>query len=465
MADYEDDVEEIAPFFAYFPVYREMNVNQLRSYFTFRKYIRKGKFLEVSLSYIFVYVYEILMQVGVGSPEEGLDILEEITDKYAKSEPKLKLYLLPWIRDYIAYYGLSDRKADYFARENDEDARALLLAHYETADDPLLFETVKQLSSYKIENGALYKLCPDELTSVAGRVIRSVIPIYEQRSNQKIDELYFGKRIQFPHTMFASAVFYSPNLVKEKIFDISPRRQYICKAGLWTVDSYGGRVFSSKSEEIFGKILHETDRRLRLGLKKGIKISHKLRDMEIETLIQREIDSYLKDKEEAARPKIEVDFSQLDRIRTDAALIRNALLSEEEKSVDASSTQTKAVIGSETDLNKTVGVPSTRISNEQVTTAAPDQKERTIETNQNLAPTSGNDEQSLFSSEEQQFLHLLLDGGDWKSYLRTISVPIGVISERINEKMMDELQDIVLTDIGNGPEVIEDYREDILNRI
>ncbi|MEO8239536.1 MAG: TerB N-terminal domain-containing protein [Flavobacterium sp.] len=75
MADYEDDVQ-IVPFFEYFPVYRSMNITQLRSYFTFRTLLRKDQYPDVSLSYIFVYIYEILMQVGVKNPHQGLGILQ-----------------------------------------------------------------------------------------------------------------------------------------------------------------------------------------------------------------------------------------------------------------------------------------------------------------------------------------------------------------------------------------------------
>ena len=55
MADYEDHAD-IVPFHAYYPTYRDMNVEQLRSYFSIRLMLRQGKTPAVPLSYLFVYI-------------------------------------------------------------------------------------------------------------------------------------------------------------------------------------------------------------------------------------------------------------------------------------------------------------------------------------------------------------------------------------------------------------------------
>lgn len=81
MADYEEDAP-IVGFMSYFPSFRDMSVPQLRSYFAIRRQLRLGKFPDVSLSYIFVYVYETLMKVGVNTAEEGYEILSEINEAY-----------------------------------------------------------------------------------------------------------------------------------------------------------------------------------------------------------------------------------------------------------------------------------------------------------------------------------------------------------------------------------------------
>ena len=59
-------------------------------------------------------------------------------------------------------------------------------------------------------------------------------------------------------------------------------------------------------------------------------------------------------------------------------------------------------------------------------------------------------------------MHLLLNGGNWKSFLRGKHIPEGVMIDGINEKLMDEFQDTVIVDEGNGPEILEDYKDVII---
>ena len=79
------------------------------------------------------------------------------------------------------------------------------------------------------------------------------------------------------------------------------------------------------------------------------------------------------------------------------------------------------------------------------------------------APDTNSPSKSPSESHEHHFLRLFLSGGDWKQYLRDIHVPEGVMVENINNEMMDIVGDIVLEDNGDGLQLIEDYREDILN--
>ena len=138
----------------------------------------------------------------------------------------------------------------------------------------------------------------------------------------------------------------------------------------------------------------------------------------------------MKEKAEATRPKIEVDFSKLRRIREDAEAVKEALLTDEEKVGDAPEEPLQP----------------------QPATSAPTASDPVP------PPTSA---ATFFTPAEEQFLLLLTEGGDWSGYLRTIHVPLGVMTEGINEKMMEELGDIVIDDDGSGPFLISDYTDDV----
>lgn len=72
MADYHEDYEDFAAFKRYYPTYHDMSVKQLQTYFAWRSKIRQGEFYQTSSSYCYVYIYELLNQIGVKSAIDGL---------------------------------------------------------------------------------------------------------------------------------------------------------------------------------------------------------------------------------------------------------------------------------------------------------------------------------------------------------------------------------------------------------
>ena len=428
MADYEEDAP-IVGFMSYFPSFRDMSVPQLRSYFAIRRQLRLGKFPDVSLSYIFVYVYETLMKVGLNTAEEGYEILSEINDAYRKSEPKLSKYLTPWLRDYVVYNNLSCHFPEVFKAEREQDGMVALLSSCDTADEQKLFSTFCDLGKYDPRKGALFAKEPSRLVSCTVAVLRQLVPVLEKTLHHRIATLFAGKRVKRSTTMFSNALFYDPSPVRNVEIEVSPLHRYFCRGGLWTRDEYvgGDKSFA----KLVGAILREVDSQLRetLGVKPRLKPS--LVILPYRDQIHVAVMSWLaEDKrrlaaEEAEKRRVSIDYGMLGRIRDDADVIKDKLLD---------------------------GAPTEEDS-------AP------IEPTPNVEPMSvvsipsqpSHDEESR----ERAFLKLMLTGGDWRQYLRSIHVPEGVMVENVNNEMMDKIGDIVIEDNGDGIQLIEDYREDI----
>jgi hypothetical protein len=110
MADYEDDFVFRGRFSRYYPTYHVMSNDQLRGYFSWRMRFRKGDDTVESVSFLYVYLYEIFCGIGVKEPENGLDILRRIEDIAADlDDESLENNLSVWILDYVVYYNL-DKK-------------------------------------------------------------------------------------------------------------------------------------------------------------------------------------------------------------------------------------------------------------------------------------------------------------------------------------------------------------------
>lgn len=452
MADYEEDAP-IVGFMSYFPSFRDMSIAQLRSYFAIRRQLRLGKFPDVSLSYIFVYVYETLMKVGVNTAEEGYEILSEINEAYRKTEPKLSKYLTPWLRDYVVYNNLSCHFPEVFKTEREQDNIVSLLSSYDTADEQTLFSTFCDLGKYDPRNGALFTKEKSRLVSCTVAVLRHVIPVLEKNSHHRIGTLFAGKRVKRSVAMFSNALFYDPSPVRNVGIEVSPLHRYVCRGGLWTRDEYvgGDKSFA----KLIGAILREVDSLVRevLGVKPRLKPS--IAVLPYREQVRGAVMAWLAEEkcklaeEEAERRRVSINYGMLGRIRNDADVIKDKLLDgitpdDETAPIE----QVQPSVGS-----KLLPVEPGR-STAKPTLSSVESRRSTVESSPSL-PLHEDE------SHEHTFLRLLLTEGDWRQYLRSIHVPEGVMVENINNEMMDTIGDIVIEDNGDGIQLIEDYREDI----
>lgn len=93
---------EHVPFQAYWPTYVNMDTNQRRWYLYWRSKQREQIFLKTDLSYIFIYVYEIIHLIEYPNVNDAIASLKNIWLNYRKDHPKLDNYLVEWIGDLIA---------------------------------------------------------------------------------------------------------------------------------------------------------------------------------------------------------------------------------------------------------------------------------------------------------------------------------------------------------------------------
>ena len=106
MADYDDDFEYYGEYIRYFPTYHQMNVPQLRGYFSWRTKIRKGEIVKTSASFAYVYIYELLNKIGVKSPEDSFFKLKTFWEAYRELDPQINTNVKHWLWDYVVYYNL-----------------------------------------------------------------------------------------------------------------------------------------------------------------------------------------------------------------------------------------------------------------------------------------------------------------------------------------------------------------------
>lgn len=130
-------------------------------------------------------------------------------------------------------------------------------------------------------------------------------------------------------------------------------------------------------------------------------------------------------KIEAAKPKISIQFSQLDKIRRDASETRDSLLTEEEKT-ESEESGTKP------------GESETEPENDHCELSS-----------------------DLLNDVQLQIMRMLLNGESPRSFISENHLMPSVVADGINEALFDEIGDTVLECDGDDLSLIEDYIENI----
>lgn len=168
LVQYTVDMAEHMPFFCYWPKYSDMDESQRRWYFYLRGCIRRDEYPETDLSYLFVYVYEILNLIGVQDAKEGYWRLLKIQSMYGEKYPSLQHYLNEWIYDFVHVYDCGITIEQLLADLPELPERGLneLLLEMSISNDfKLPLWALERLSKYKITNSKFYQRNNQELIS------------------------------------------------------------------------------------------------------------------------------------------------------------------------------------------------------------------------------------------------------------------------------------------------------------
>ncbi len=100
-------------FYSYMPQYSQMSAEQKSYYFYLRSEIRKGNYsLRADVSYLYLYIYEILNLPEKIPPKQGISLLCNLWRAYRKSLPAIDRYFSVWVQDYCIVHQLDAPTAE-----------------------------------------------------------------------------------------------------------------------------------------------------------------------------------------------------------------------------------------------------------------------------------------------------------------------------------------------------------------
>lgn len=503
MEDYEEPYDFRGRFTRYFPTYHVMNNDQLQGYFDFRRRFRNGE-IDVSnilsgsaiasLSFVYVYLYEILCNIGISDPEEGFRKLLYIDEVFGDKDPSMHEYIQDWLKDYVVYYNLPESLIDGGYDKSFDDSLSTILTYenyirdvkgdkisspseniinddkkskdpaFELSEDDVhkIFEAIDALSSYSLKGSLFYKKNPKDMEEITVRAYRNVSLFYQEHNKPMLLEKCFGAKGVYPYHMFRKAIFYDHIHYEDYEYVFSDARIYRCRDGHWSLETF--YKADSKSSDL-GAICKEIDRICRRKFSFGHPLQQKLNLPLIIQAISDAADTYIKEKEEAAKPKIHIDFGKLSGIRKDAAYTREQLITEEEMSDEDEFMKFEdEVLAS--NITESVSNKSVALSDSKLQIGVDDIDIREVISNDNISndKTVSNDQPSgnlLISEHQMNIVSLLLAGENVIEYAASNHLMLAVEIDAINETLYDEIGDTVIEFDGDTPELVEDYIDDI----
>lgn len=434
VADYTDDYQYQGHFHRYFPVYHDMSNTQLRGYFAWRTKIRHHEYVKAPTSFVYVYLYELINQIGVDSPMAGYQQLVAFQQGYGKMmDHKMTRYLHQWLQDYTVYYQLGDQEVQTQFQhqiEIDEAYWALLKPVKQKAS--AVTTALEEFSSYQLDHCPLHKQDPTLLAMIVKTVWCRLCDL----PTENVQRNYLGWQGMETTRPFANAVFYDRASQQQFSRQIDHLCSYHYYDGRWEHHYY---IPTTRRAQKIGSLLHEIDRLVRQTFHQGRALKPRPLAPNILNQIKPAIQDARHQVQLARRPKIKINLGDLDQIRADASVTRESLLTDEERAAEEEEEHHAPVQATQ----PTVPAESANSS------------ENTKE-----AATSTTD--LGLSTAEYYLLTHLLNGQDWQTYLRQRHLMVNILVDNINDKLFDEIGDTVIEfDDHNQPRIIEDYRTDL----
>lgn len=443
MKDFSDNYSGNTKFSQYFPYYHMMGYEQLRTYFTWRTEVRKGNIADTSLSYAFLYIYELLGNIGVSDPQDGLNQLMSFWKAFSAYNKSIDKYVLRWLKDYHIYYELPHSFKEFI------DTNNLTQYYPKMTDTDDNFDLFCAISKYDIRKSTFFtedkvKLITDCFYFVTNKLRQTFAD-----SGIHFDESIFQPTKKMSEWKpFKDALFYQWLRQADRRIVLSENEIYICSNNKWAFNTV---ITSENGRQLIGYIMKQMEVVLRKVTKYKFKLSANINTVTHEAVgklnkagLSLEIivsDAIVEFYKEATKTVVIVDHGALSRIRQEALVTQEKLIvPEQEKQFDSVIFVQKSL-----DLSYTAMQDKPSMSLPEI------------------EPTPMYDVWKSLKNKlteiEIEALSMVLHGEiELKKYADECGIMLEVLAEGINEKAIDFIGDNLLDDEFV---LYDDYKEQV----
>ena len=413
MEDYEDD----APWTGecgntFLPTYHDLNIPQLRGYFTWRTKIRKGEWQRTCVAMAYIYIYELLNGIGAKSLEERLEKLLDFEKNYIATGlgPSYMSYNVHrWMLELAVINNMPAELAMKCANSDMASLDTALAVLYK----PREYDDAKVVESLCFITGMKTQVEAAEYHLVAEAWHYALQHYNEDGKN--FFTACFGEQRESSWDPLGNAVYYKPLTAEDTEYVLNDVRRFQRRNRFW--HEYAYIRFYINTKFICG-FLHQSVLRIRRYLKSGKPLRVKYGEEWALPYVNAVIEEDKRRREEEARPKIEIHLEHLDSIREDAIRTRDSLLVDE-------------------------------VEEEQATSVRAEKQE---------APSADCKSQLPI---ERRILRLILDGESPAELMKSNRLMPSIVADSINEEFFDEIGDNIVECDDDRLTLVEDYTDDV----
>lgn len=470
LAGYEDDFEFTGTFSHYYPSYEDMNNEQLRGYFAWRTKVRHGNIEQGSLSFAYVYLYELINLIGVSSAQDAYDTLLAFGTAYRRFDTRFGQLFDAWLDDFVIYYGLDAGllRTRSFAKR---DAAFDVLLHHEMHAEGELFDALVTLGGYAIMDSPFFVEHEAELRHLVAHAYRAAAQ-HHAKLKTTLPAKLAGRLKNERLWLFERAVFANPLNITSAEYQISPHDTVYCRGAAWFRTRYENLEYPISW---ITQLLETCECILRdvyaypNTLERKLTTKYLLKAVETRAS---ELAEEMRLREERA---VHIDFSQLDHIRKAAnetceklivdddlqpsPLKHDAMRKREEPSylpdekISPFTGRTGVQIPDDVDAS---GDGCTkRVAHEPKAPVALSREPSTVRA------TAPSPDAPLLTPGELELVACLLNRSSIREFERAHACMASVLVDSINDKLYDEFADICIDATGDEPAIIEDYAPEL----
>lgn len=199
-----DNSAEI-PLHAYWTTFSDLNNNQLKWYLYWREQALKGNYLDIDLSYIILFVYELINYTFNQNAAFNVSMTVRLYDNYVEKHPKLKNYLPQWNADMLFELGELELAKEWHEEKANLPSLYLQIKDKKEALEKISFTTWKpyirnyrETTFFLSHKNKIYKNFKDSIPLMSN---------FYQEQGKELEDVWFESRQEKEvRRLFASAV-------------------------------------------------------------------------------------------------------------------------------------------------------------------------------------------------------------------------------------------------------------------